>query len=322
MQARMRGGLLNKARRGVLRVPLPMGFLYDPLGQVVLDPDQQVQQNIYFLFHSFRRLGSACAVVKAFREAKLLFPHRLRDDPGGGELVWEKLGLAQTLFVLHNPRYAGAFVYGRTRTRRTLEGSHHNQLPQEEWHTLLTGAHPGYIAWEEYQENQRRLRENSHALGPERRKSPPREGPALLQGLAVCGVCGGRMKVTNHVRAGRGRSVPDYVCEGRSVDDPQPGCQWIPGAYVDQAISERVGTFKDGLWSLDVDNTLTISAGDSFGVFGQAGDTPLLGDWSGDGKTKVGIYRGCATQSPPCYGGIFGLDYDGTLTFTGPDKGG
>ncbi len=122
--------------------------------------------------------------------------------------------------------------------RRTLEGSHHNQLPQEEWHTLLTGAHPGYIAWEEYQENQRRLRENSHALGPERRKSPPREGPALLQGLAVCGVCGGRMKVTYHVRAGHGRSVPDYVCEGRSVDEPQPVCQWIPGAYVDQAISE------------------------------------------------------------------------------------
>ncbi len=238
MQARMRGGLLSKARRGELHVPLPIGFLYDAQGQVVLDPDQQVQQSIHFLFQSFRRLGSACAVVKAFRDAKLLFPHRLRDGPRDGELLWEKLGLTQTLFVLHNPRYAGAFVYGRTRTRRTLEGSRQNQLPQEEWHTLLIGAHPGYIAWEEYQEDQRRLRENAHALGPERRKSPPREGPALLQGLAICGVCGGRMKVTYHVRVGHGRSVPDYVCEGRSVDDPQPGCQWIPGAYVDQAISE------------------------------------------------------------------------------------
>src|SRR5713101_6870088 len=176
MQARMRGGLLSKARRGELHVPLPIGFLYDEQGQVVLDPDQQVQQNIHFLFQSFRRLGSACAVVKAFREAKLLFPHRLRGGPRNEELLWEKLGLSQTLFVLHNPRYAGAFVYGRTRTRRTLEGSHQNQLPQEEWHTLLIGAHLGYIAWEEYQENQRRLRENSHALGPERRKSPPREG--------------------------------------------------------------------------------------------------------------------------------------------------
>jgi DNA invertase Pin-like site-specific DNA recombinase len=238
MQARMRGGLLSKARRGELHVPLPIGFLYDAQGQVALDPDQQVQQSIHFLFQSFRRLGSACAIVKAFREAKLLFPRRLRDGPRDGGLLWEKLGLTQALFVLHNPRYAGAFVYGRTRTRRTLDGFHQNQLPQEEWHTLLTGAHPGYIAWEEYQENQRRLRENAHALSPERRKSPPREGPALLQGLAICGVCGGRMKVTYHVRGGHGRSVPDYVCEGRSVDEPQPVCQWIPGAYVDQAMSE------------------------------------------------------------------------------------
>src|SRR5712692_6720900 len=122
MQARMRGGLLSKARRGELHVSLPIGFLYDEQGQVVLDPDQQVQQNIHFLFQSFRRLGAACAVVKAFREAKLLFPHRLREDPREGELVWDKLGLAQTLFVLHNPRYAGAFVYGRTRTRRNTGG--------------------------------------------------------------------------------------------------------------------------------------------------------------------------------------------------------
>jgi hypothetical protein len=76
----------------------------------------------------------------------------------------------------------------------------------------------------------------------------------------------------------------------------------------------RVGTFKNGLWSLDVDNTLTISGGDSFGVIGQAGDTPLVGDWNGDGKTKVGIYR--------TTGGIFGLDYNGNMVFDGADKGG
>src|SRR3989454_12518758 len=73
MQARMRGGLLNKARRGDLRLPLPVGFLYDTEDQVILDPDQQVQQSIRTLFQSFRRLGSAGAVVKAFRDAKLLF---------------------------------------------------------------------------------------------------------------------------------------------------------------------------------------------------------------------------------------------------------
>jgi DNA invertase Pin-like site-specific DNA recombinase len=239
MQARMRGSLLNKARRGELHLPLPIGFVYDAQGQVVLDPDQQVQQSIRFLFQSFRRLSSACAVVRAFRGAKVLFPRRLRGGPQLGELVWQKLDFNETLHVLHNPRYAGAFAYGKTRTRKTLDGVHQRKLPQEEWHTLLPGAHPGYITWEVYQENQRRLRENAHALGPERREGPPREGPALLQGLAVCGVCGGRMNVAYHVRAFRpGRSVPHYFCQGRSVDSPQPVCQWVPGIPVDQAVGD------------------------------------------------------------------------------------
>lgn len=239
MQARMRGSLLNKARRGELHVPLPIGLVYDAQGQVVLDPDQQVQQSIRFLFQSFCRLGSACAVVRAFREAKLLFPHRLRGGPQNGELVWQGLDFAQTLFVLHNPRYAGAFAYGKTRRRKTVDGVHQRKLPQEEWHTLLPGAHSGYITWEEYQENQRRLRENAHALGSERREGPPREGPALLQGLAICGICGGRMNVAYHVRAFRpGRSVPHYFCQGRSVDTPQPICQWVPGIPVDQAVGD------------------------------------------------------------------------------------
>jgi DNA invertase Pin-like site-specific DNA recombinase len=236
MQARMRGGLLNKAQRGELQLPLPVGFLYDIQGQVILDPDQQVQKTMQILFQSFRRLGSAGAVVKAFRDAKLLFPHRPRGGPQDGELLWVKLGITQVLFVLHNPRYAGAFVYGRTRIRRTLQGSQQERVPQEKWHTLLLGAHAGYISWDEYQENQRRLQENTQALGPERRKSPPREGPALLQGLVICGICGERMKVIYHVRAGR--RVPDYICDGRTVDDPQPICQWISGKDVDEAVGE------------------------------------------------------------------------------------
>jgi Recombinase zinc beta ribbon domain/Recombinase len=151
-------------------------------------------------------------------------------------LLWGKLSITQVLFVLHNPRYAGAFVYGRTRIRRTLQGVQQERISEEKWHTLLLGAHAGYISWDEYQDNQRRLQENAHALGPERRKSPPREGPALLQGLVICGICGERMKVIYHVRAGR--RVPDYICRGRSVDDPQPVCQWISGRGVDEAVSE------------------------------------------------------------------------------------
>jgi len=239
MQARMRGALMAKARRGELRVPLPVGLVYDAQGQVLLDPDQQVQHGIRFLFQSFRRFSSACAVVRAFREANLLFPHRLRGGPQHGELLWQKLNFSQVLSVLHNPRYAGAFVYGRTRTRKTLDGTNHRKLPQQEWYTLLTGSHPGYLTWEEYQENQRRLRENAHALGSERREGPPREGPALLQGLVICGICGRRMNVAYHVRAFRpGRSVPHYFCQGRTTDSPQPVCQWVPGIPVDKAVGD------------------------------------------------------------------------------------
>jgi DNA invertase Pin-like site-specific DNA recombinase len=252
MQARMRGGLLSKARRGELQVPLPVGFQYDTAGQVMLDADHQVQESIRFVFQCFRRLGSASAVVDAFRAASLLFPHRPRGGPQDGELTWVKLRISRTLFVLHNPRYAGAFVYGRTRKRKTLAGRL-ARLPQDEWHTLLIGAHAGYIPWEQYQENQRRLHDNAHALGPERRKSPPREGPALLQGLVLCGICGERMKVVYHVRAGR--RVPDYVCDGRTVDDPQPVCQWIAGSEVDAAVSELL---LDVMTPVAIDVTLAV----------------------------------------------------------------
>ena len=124
IQARTRGALLSKARRGELHVPLPVGLVYDTQGQVALDPDQQVQQSIQFSFQSFRRLSSAGAVVRAFREAKLLFPRRLRGGSQEGELLWQALDFNGTLFVLHNPRYAGAFAYGKTRTRKTLDGAH------------------------------------------------------------------------------------------------------------------------------------------------------------------------------------------------------
>ena len=105
--------------------------------------------------------------------------------------------------------------------------------PASRHDTLLLSAHVGYVSWDEYQENQRRLQENAHALGPERRKSPPREDPALLQGLVICGK---RMKVIYHVRAGY--RVPDYICDGRTVNDPQPMCQWISGKAVDEAVGD------------------------------------------------------------------------------------
>ncbi|RPH55013.1 MAG: recombinase family protein [Lysobacterales bacterium] len=236
LKARLQGGLLNKARRGELALPLPVGLVYNAQNRVILDPDQRVRETLAFFFQTYRRTGSATATVKAFREQDLLFPRRLRGGPNKGELVWGLLAHSRALQVLHNPRYAGAFVFGRTRQRRTPQG--HTSVrcqPEEEW-LIVPDMHPGYLSWEDYQLNGRRLRECAQALGADRRKSPPREGPALLQGLVVCGICGSRMTLRYHLR--RCHPVPDYMCQGEGIQHGEPVCQQVPGAAIDQAIGE------------------------------------------------------------------------------------
>ncbi len=236
IRARLQGGISNKARRGELQCPLPVGLVYNAEGRPMLDPDKQVQDSIRFLFDAFRRSGSACAVVKAFRQKQLLFPRRLKRGPNKGELVWAELGHSRVLYILHNPRYAGAFVFGRNRTRSRVDGSTtYTKLPREQW-TLLKDVHPGYIAWEQYEQNLQRLRENAYANGQERRKSPPREGPALLQGLAVCGVCGSRMTVRYHMR--KTKLIPEYVCQSDGADHIVLVCQRVLGEHVDQAVGQ------------------------------------------------------------------------------------
>lgn len=122
LRARLRGGLLNKAQRGELPLRLPVGLVDGPAGRVVLDPDAQGQGSIRLLFEVFARVGSAHGVVKHFREHGLLFPLRLHTGPGRGDLVWLPLGESRALHVLRNPRYAGAYAFGKSVTRRTGEG--------------------------------------------------------------------------------------------------------------------------------------------------------------------------------------------------------
>ena len=237
LKARLQGGILNKARRGELIMPLPMGFQYGPEGQVVLDPDCEIQESLRVFFETFRRTGSATATVKAFREQGLTFPHRVRGGLNKGEVAWKRLLHSRALWLLHNPRYAGAFFYGRTQQRRHPEGGiRYQKLPRQEWAAFLPGAHPGYISWEQFEENQRRLFENAQAYGSERKKSPPREGPALLQGIVICGRCGTRMTVRYHLI--RDRLVPDYVCQRQGIELAEPCCQSVPGAGLERAIGD------------------------------------------------------------------------------------
>ena len=236
LRARLQGGILNKARRGELFVRPPMGFVYTAEGKLILDPDQQIQHTLRMVFETFHRTGSALATVKAFRGQGLLFPRRIIRGPKKGDVLCGPLEHSHVLRVLHNPRYAGVFIFGRTRARKTLEGgSIIEQLPREQWHTFLPGAHPGYIGWEEHETNLKRLRENRQARGHNRRQSPPREGPALLQGLIICGQCGRRMTLRYHSR--HGRLCPEYVCQRKGIENAEPVCQRIPGQELDQTVS-------------------------------------------------------------------------------------
>jgi len=235
LKARLLGGILSKAQRGELKVPLPVGLVYDEEDRVVLDPDQQVQKSLRHLFATFVRTGSAWGTVQAFRREGVQFPRR--GQAGAGERVWCPLTLATVLTTLHNPRYAGTFCFGRTRTWSDPDGHWHCQrLPRDQWRFVKQNVHPGYLSWEDYEANEARLLANQQARGGGERKAggAAREGPALLQGLVLCGQCGRSMTLRYHQRGGR--LTPNYVCAKAAVEEAQPVCQSIPGGGVDEAV--------------------------------------------------------------------------------------
>jgi DNA invertase Pin-like site-specific DNA recombinase len=256
LRSRLRGGVLSKARRGELRTSLPAGLVYDPLGKVALDPDTAVQGSIRHLFECFERTGSARAVVKEFNARKLSFPQRIRTGPRKGETVWAALHHDRVLMVLHNPRYAGAFSFGRRQSQYLAGKISVRHLPRDQWTALIEDAHPGYISFAQFEANQALLLANAQAHGSERRAGPPREGPALLQGLAVCGRCGRRMTVRYHHR--RGQAFPAYLCQNESINTATTSrCQTIPGAGVDQAIAALL---LDTLTPVALEVALTVAA--------------------------------------------------------------
>jgi len=237
LRARLRGGLLNKARRGELRSQLPVGLVYDDRDRVILDPDKQVQESLRLLFETFFRTGTAHRIAKHFRHHGVLFPRRVLGGPDKGQVIWGPLGVRNVLLVLHNPRYAGAYAFGRGRWKKETDGRKEWELlPRDRWQVLIPDAHPGYISWQQYEDIDQRLRQNALAYGIDRRHGPVREGPALLQGRVACGLCGNRMSVHYHRR---GQHLgPDYLCNRDYMEHAAPVCQIIPGARIDVAVGK------------------------------------------------------------------------------------
>jgi DNA invertase Pin-like site-specific DNA recombinase/DNA-binding XRE family transcriptional regulator len=236
LKARLQGGIRNKARRGELALALPIGLVYGADGKVALDPDRQIQETVRLLFTTFRDGGSAAAVVRRFAREGWRFPRRIRRGIGQGDVVWGALEHSRVIQILHNPRYAGAFVYGRTCGGLNPQFKPiQRRVACEQWPVLIRDVHPGYIDWAEYERNQRTLAQNEAGFGVARRGSVPRAGVGLLQGRVVCGRCGARMRVRYQEVAGH--LEPYYQCAEAAVRRAGPLCQSVRGKPVDEAIS-------------------------------------------------------------------------------------
>jgi DNA invertase Pin-like site-specific DNA recombinase len=236
LKARMRGGVLNKARRGELEIPPPVGLVYRDDGVLILDPDVEIQAAMRLVFETFERTGTAMQTAKLIREQGIRFPRQIRKGLNKGELHWVRAEHSRILQVLHNPRYAGAFVYGRVRTRLLPDGKHSTtKVPRSEWQFVIPDVYVGYITWAQFEANQKRLADNALGFGAARKGGPAREGPALLQGRVLCGICGERMSIRYSMAYQQ--VVPTYVCQEASIRRAEKVCQSVPGRAVDQAIS-------------------------------------------------------------------------------------
>ena len=238
LKSRLQGGKMTKAEQGQLRFRLPIGLVYDPVGRIVLDPDEAVQEAVHLVFSLFEQSTSALAVVSAFARQHLRFPTRWWGGKRADELIWSRLSHERVLNILHSPLYAGAYVYGRTKFRsRLLPGEEPRvkgrtrRLPQEDWPIVLLDAHPGYITWEHFLHNQRQLDDN-RTWRAEEHRGAVREGPSLLQGIILCGSCGRRMGV----RYQRNGSVLMYECHQLHAQLAARTCQTMRGDRIDQAV--------------------------------------------------------------------------------------
>jgi DNA invertase Pin-like site-specific DNA recombinase len=234
IKQRMLAGKKAKAKRGELGMQLAMGYIKHPAGETIKDPDEQAQSTIILIFALFERYRTINGVLKYLVKNNTQMPHRVRGGLSKGELEWRRPNRITLGNMLHNPIYAGAYVYGRRPTdpRKKKPGRPSTgrvTVKHEEWEVLIKNKLPKYISWEEYERNQRQLQMNS-SQGP----GSPRNGPSLLSGLVICGRCGLRMATTYSSQGNRLR----YSCSRMASDYGEQVCQSLMGDHLDQLIKE------------------------------------------------------------------------------------
>ena len=228
LRGRLTAGLLSKAARGELGLALPAGLERDADGRVTKDPDREVQDRIALVFTTFLEQGSVARVMKSFKSRQLTVPRRGRF----GEVAWRAPTTGMLGGILKNPAYAGAFVYGRTRSchRHYANGKLvTTRCPRSEWQIVVQGKYPAYLDWDSFERIQAMLRDNYAEYVRNKTRGVPRDGAALLQGIVWCGQCGHKMVV--QYKAGN-----RYVCNHLHATRGEPVCQHLPADPIDAEV--------------------------------------------------------------------------------------
>jgi DNA invertase Pin-like site-specific DNA recombinase len=237
LRTRLYEGRWNKARKGLLQFPLPIGYVRSANGGWELDPNTQVRERLHYVFELFRRHAVARMVVHDLRQQGLDLPTFEVGREGYGSLLWKAATLSAVVRILHNPAYAGAYVFGRwdySGTRRSSKSGKvlPHLLSVAQWPVNLLNHHASYLEWGEFVKNQERLRQNWNREGG---RGVAREGNALLQGIAVCGICGQKMGVQHHALAERRSS--GYICQRGYQHGDTGVCQTMTSRAVDAAVA-------------------------------------------------------------------------------------
>ena len=230
LQLRMAAGRQRQIERGTYRQHLPTGLVRLADHRVIKDPDLAVQHAIELVFSRFAELGSCQKVLRNFRDDGILLPRRQRAGLHAGQLLWRKPTQAALIDILHNPAYAGAFVYGR-------RGPHPQRRPGQarsirrsptDWPTIQPDVYPAYISWEQFMANQTQLADNASTFA-RRARGTPRHGAALLAGLVVCGRCGYQMRVAY-------KPQQRYTCTQLAASYGAATCLHVDGASLEQVV--------------------------------------------------------------------------------------
>jgi DNA invertase Pin-like site-specific DNA recombinase len=238
LRGRMLAGARNKARRGELYNHAPIGYARVPGGGLMLDPDEQARDVVRLIFDVFDELGTVSGLLRYLVRHGIRLGFRPHFGPHKGELEWRRPHRTTLNFLLHHPIYAGAYSHGRRPTdpRRKVPGrpaTGRVVVPMDQWEVLIPDHLPGYITWEHYEANLRRLAQNGARCGAMR---AARGGDSLLAGLVACGRCGRKMLVAYTTKGHRVR----YQCQRGAMDYAEPRCQSLAGGALDELVAGQV----------------------------------------------------------------------------------